>query len=472
MMDAKLTGEARLSGAKVVLAGDDRQLGSIERGGLFTELKKEHGSVEIREVTRQKVDWQREAAHDLSDGRFEEALRLLLATSPSSGHQSGTSCAESLSSDGRRIPHRRAFVFAYTNKDVDALNKDLRAVRRARGELGEDFVFTTKHGEAPFAVGDRIQFTDTLKGAGIYNGNAGVITRIDRDSGRIGVTLDSAAGREGRKVEWYASEFSGFRHGYAGTIYKGQGKTLDHTYLMQRLARNRDVAALIVEPLVLGAGGMLMYPAWVLTELKRIAERSGTLFIADEVMTGWGRTGTIFACDQAAIAPDILCTSKGLTGGSLPLAATLATDAIFRAHYSKDRARTFFHSSSYTANPIACAAALANVGIRYDEPVAERVAALSRMQTEKIARFSQDPRFENVRTTGTIAALDLRVGNAGYLAEVGPRLRAFFLERGLLVRPPLGNVIYVLLPYCVTSDELDRLYAAIDEAAELASDVR
>ncbi len=210
-----------------------------------------------------------------------------------------------------------------------------------------------------------------------------------------------------------------------------------------------------------------MYPASVLAELKRIAERSGTLFIADEVMTGWGRTGTMFACEQAAVAPDILCTSNGLTGGSLPLAATLATDEIFRAHFSRDRAKTFFHSSSYTANPIACAAALANVGIWKDEPVAERVAALSRMQAEKIAPFNGDPRFENVRTTGTIAALDLRVGNAGYLAEVGPRLRAFFLERGLLVRP-LGNVIYVLPPYCVTSDELDGLYAAIDEAAGLA----
>ncbi|MDX8503487.1 adenosylmethionine--8-amino-7-oxononanoate transaminase [Mesorhizobium sp. VK4C] len=245
-------------------------------------------------------------------------------------------------------------------------------------------------------------------------------------------------------------------------------ETLD---AFERLARDRQVAALIVEPLVLGAGGMLMYPAWVLAELKRIAERSGTLLIADEVMTGWGRTGTLFACEQAAIAPDILCTSKGLTGGSLPLAATLATDAIFRAHYSSDRARTFFHSSSYTANPIACAAALANVGIWNDEPVVERIAALSRMQAEKVARFSQDPRFENVRTSGTIAALDLSVGKAGYLAEVGPRLRAFFLDRGLLVRP-LGNVIYVLPPYCVTSGELDRLYAAIDEAAALAGDKR
>ncbi|WP_192182896.1 aminotransferase class III-fold pyridoxal phosphate-dependent enzyme, partial [Mesorhizobium amorphae] len=133
-------------------------------------------------------------------------------------------------------------------------------------------------------------------------------------------------------------------------------ETLDR---FEAVSRDRHAAALIIEPLVLGAGGMLMYPAWVLAELKKIAETSGTLLIADEVMTGWGRTGTTFACEQASISPDILCTSKGLTGGAIPLAATLATDAIFQAHYSADRKKTFFHSSSYTANPIACAAALA-----------------------------------------------------------------------------------------------------------------
>jgi adenosylmethionine---8-amino-7-oxononanoate aminotransferase len=240
-------------------------------------------------------------------------------------------------------------------------------------------------------------------------------------------------------------------------------ETLDR---FQALTRDRRAAALIVEPLVLGAGGMMMYPPRVLAELKRIAEAAGTLFIADEVMTGWGRTGTMFACEQASISPDILCTSKGLTGGAVPLAATLASEAIFRAHYSPDRSRTFFHSSSYTANPIACAAALANIGVWRDEPVAERIAALARMQEERLSRFRDDPRFVNVRRTGTIAALDFSVENSGYLAEIGPRLRAFFLSRDLLIRP-LGNVIYVLPPYCVTPGELDRLYDAIDEAAAL-----
>ncbi|MFD1333757.1 adenosylmethionine--8-amino-7-oxononanoate transaminase, partial [Methylopila musalis] len=146
----------------------------------------------------------------------------------------------------------------------------------------------------------------------------------------------------------------------------------------ERLARSREVAALIVEPLVLGAGGMRVYPPWVLAELRRIADTTGTFLIADEVMTGWGRTGTLFACEQAGISPDILCTSKGLTGGVVPLAATLSTEEIFAAHRSHDRAKTFFHSSSYTANPIACAAACANIAVWREEPVAERVAAPAR----------------------------------------------------------------------------------------------
>ncbi|NRP70007.1 Adenosylmethionine-8-amino-7-oxononanoate aminotransferase [Ensifer psoraleae] len=224
------------------------------------------------------------------------------------------------------------------------------------------------------------------------------------------------------------------------------------------------VAALLLEPLVLGAGGMKIYPASVLSELKRIAERHRSLFIADEVMTGWGRTGPLFACEQAGIAPDILCTSKGLTGGALPLAATLCTAEIFDAHLSTDRRRTFFHSSSYTANPIACAAALANLEIWMTEPVRARVEALEAKQRSRLQRFEGDPRFCNIRQVGTIAALDLAVPVGGYLSEVGPRLRAFFRERRLLIRP-LGNVIYLMPPYCVTDADLDRAYDAIDEAA-------
>ncbi|TXR50487.1 adenosylmethionine--8-amino-7-oxononanoate transaminase [Phyllobacterium endophyticum] len=248
--------------------------------------------------------------------------------------------------------------------------------------------------------------------------------------------------------------------------FPAPGREQDTLDAFEAFCRGGQVAALLIEPLVLGAGGMLMYPASLLAELKAIATRHGSLMIADEVMTGWGRTGTFFACEQADITPDILCTSKGLTGGSLPLAATLCSAEIFDAHLSTDRSRTFFHSSSYAANPIACAAALANLDVWKTEPVTDRIRSLEAMHRARLERFKADARFSNVRQTGTIVALDVNVPATGYLSEAGPKLRAFFKERHLLIRP-LGNVIYLMTPYCVTADELDRIYDAIDEAADM-----
>jgi adenosylmethionine-8-amino-7-oxononanoate aminotransferase len=221
-----------------------------------------------------------------------------------------------------------------------------------------------------------------------------------------------------------------------------------------------DAAALIVEPLLLGAGGMLVYAPETLRAMKAVCEKHGVLFIADEVLTGFGRTGTLFACEQAGITPDMLCLAKGLTGGAMPLAATLAQPAIFAAHYSSDRRKTFFHSSSYTANPIACAAACANLAIWRDEPVRDRIAALAAQQEERLSRFRDDQRFENVRRIGTVTALDLKVSDPGYLADAGPRLAARALAQGVLLRP-LGNTVYVLPPYCITGAELDTIYGAI-----------
>ncbi len=220
-------------------------------------------------------------------------------------------------------------------------------------------------------------------------------------------------------------------------------------------------AALIVEPLICGAGGMLVYPAWVLAEMRAICARHDVLFIADEVMTGWGRTGTLLACEQAGVVPDILCLSKGLTGGAVPLAVTMAREAIYQAHLSADRARMFFHSSSYTANPIACAAAAANIAIWEEEPVLERVANLAARQ---LVRADALLGVRNIRTLGTIAAVDLGDEGADYLSAMGPRLLAFFRTRDLLLRP-LGNVVYVMPPYCIGDDDLDAVYAAIGEAA-------
>lgn len=240
MLDSRVTGElfaeARRAGAKVILAGDDRQLASIERGGLFTELRQRHGAAEITEITRQRTDWQRTAARDLAEGRFGEAVAAFdqagAITWTNNQADARAALVTAWKRDTADEPDATRFVFAYTNRDVDTLNAELRQVRRDRGELGGgDVRFETKHGPADFSPGDRVQFTDTLKPARIYNGNVGTIIGIDAETGVIRARLDAASGQVGREVAWSASEFAGFRHGYAGTIYKGQGRTLDHTYL-------------------------------------------------------------------------------------------------------------------------------------------------------------------------------------------------------------------------------------------------
>jgi adenosylmethionine-8-amino-7-oxononanoate aminotransferase len=226
-------------------------------------------------------------------------------------------------------------------------------------------------------------------------------------------------------------------------------------------------AAFIVEPLILGAGGMLIYAPEVLRAMREICAAHGVLFIADEVMTGWGRTGTLLACEQAGVVPDLLCLSKGLTGGALPLAVTMATEAIFDAHLSDDRARMFFHSSSYTANPVACAAANANFAIWREEPVLDRIADFARRQAAQLAAVARHSRVSGARQLGTITAFEVAADTRGYLSALAPRLTAEFRARDVLLRP-LGDTVYVMPPYCTTDAELDAIYAAVAEVIDAA----
>ena len=250
-----------------------------------------------------------------------------------------------------------------------------------------------------------------------------------------------------------------------GTVpFPAMGREQATLDALDRACRDGQAAAFIVEPLVLGAGGMLVYAAETLRAMREICARHDVLFIADEVMTGWGRTGTLLACEQARIVPDILCLAKGITGGSLPLAVTLATPPIFDAHWSTDPAKQFFHSSSYTANPIACAAANANLAIWREEPVRERIGALAGRQAAMLAELALLPRVANTRQCGTIIALDVvDAHGAGYLSQVGPRLRESFRRAPVLLRP-LGNTIYAMPPYCVDEADLAIVRDAIDAA--------
>lgn len=229
-------------------------------------------------------------------------------------------------------------------------------------------------------------------------------------------------------------------------------------------SRAQDIAAFICEPLVLGAGGMLMYSPAVLKGLHDLCADYGIFFIADEVMTGFGRTGTLFACEQAGIVPDILCLSKGLTGGYMPLAVTLCSGDIYRAFYSRDRVKTFFHSSSYTGNALACAAALASLEIWEDEPVRRRISDLTLWQQENLATISRREDVIHARQMGTIAAFDVRVqAGSGYLSGVGSAIHDYCLKHDVLLRP-LGNTVYVMPPYVITQSELAHLYAVLEDA--------
>jgi adenosylmethionine-8-amino-7-oxononanoate aminotransferase len=232
--------------------------------------------------------------------------------------------------------------------------------------------------------------------------------------------------------------------------------------------RGHEIAAVIVEPLLQGAGGMIVHPQEFLSGIRRLTAAHDVLLIADEVLTGFGRTGRMFACERAGVIPDIMCVAKGLTGGFLSLAATIATGRVHDAFTGTDRTRAFFHGHSYTANPIACAAANANLKIFDTEPVFERIAAIERVHAERLPAFAAHPFVADIRHIGTVAAIELKVPDAGYLWSMRPRLYEFFLDRGVLLRP-LGNVIYILPPYVITPKQLNFVYDVIDDSLTLVS---
>jgi len=229
-----------------------------------------------------------------------------------------------------------------------------------------------------------------------------------------------------------------------------------------------EIAAVIVEPLLQGAGGMIVHPEEFLSGVRRLTAAYDVLLIADEVLTGFGRTGRMFACERAAVVPDLMCVAKGLTGGFLPLAATFATDRVHDAFTGGDRARAFFHGHSYTANPIACAAANASLQIFESEPVFERIAAIEKVHADRLPFFAAHPGIVDVRHIGTVAAIELKVPDAGYLSSLRPRLYEYFLSRGVLLRP-LGNIVYILPPYVITPDQLNFVYDVIQGSLTLVS---
>ena len=229
--------------------------------------------------------------------------------------------------------------------------------------------------------------------------------------------------------------------------------------------RGEQIAAVIVEPLLQGAGGMIVHPVEFLQKVRALCTKYDVLLIADEVLTGFGRTGKMFACDLANAVPDLMCISKGITGGFLPMGVTLCTDRVEAAFRSENRMHTFYHGHSYTGNALACAAANANLQIFEDEPVFDRIATISKIHGERLAQLRLMHQVGNVRQIGTMGAIELVAEDAGYLSALRSKLYNFFLERGVLLRP-LGNVVYVLPPYVIEPHELHRVYDVIVESIE------
>jgi adenosylmethionine-8-amino-7-oxononanoate aminotransferase len=231
---------------------------------------------------------------------------------------------------------------------------------------------------------------------------------------------------------------------------------------LEEILQKGDVAAFIAEPLIQGSGGMLMYTAEYLEQYFILCRQYDTLIIADEVMTGFGRTGPLFACDHITTAPDMVCLSKGLTGGSLPLGVTACTQQIFDAFYEDDRKKMLYHGHSFTGNPTIIASALASLDLLLMDSCTEsrqRITAAHKAFAETI---KGDPFIADIRQTGTIIAIELKTDNPSYHSGLRDVMYQFFLDRKIIMRP-LGNIIYVLPPYCISDEELDYVYGCIRE---------
>lgn len=238
------------------------------------------------------------------------------------------------------------------------------------------------------------------------------------------------------------------------------------------LAEQHDeIACVIVEPLVQCAGSMRMYHPVYLKLLREACDRYNVHFIADEMAVGFGRTGTLFACEQAAVQPDFLCLSKGLTGGYLPLAAVLTTDTIYQAFYDDySTMRAFLHSHSYTGNALACAAALASMELFRQQPIIDNNRALSAHMAQAVAHLRDHPHVAEIRQTGMVLAIEMVKDKASrepfaWQERHGIRVYEYGLQHQALLRP-LGNVVYLMPPYVITTDEIDHLANVITQGID------
>lgn len=237
--------------------------------------------------------------------------------------------------------------------------------------------------------------------------------------------------------------------------------------LLNKYIETQEYAAFIFEPLVLGAAGMKMYKAKTLDKLMAICKKNQLFTIADEVMTGFGKTGKTFACDYLAEKPDMMCLSKALTGGTIPMAITTFTEEIYAGFLSEDVNKALFHGHTFTANPTGCAAALASISLLENETMQNNINRINEKHIAFQNYISQHPKVKTTRVLGVILALEIKTENQeSYYGNLRNRLYDFFIDKGIILRP-VENIVYILPPYVIEDEQLEKIYSVIEEALTL-----
>ena len=236
---------------------------------------------------------------------------------------------------------------------------------------------------------------------------------------------------------------------------------------LQKLVATGDFAAFIFEPLVQGAAGMIMYEAQILDKLIVICKQNNVFTIADEVMTGFGKTGKNFASDYLQNKPDMMCLSKALTGGTIPMAITTFSQEIFDGFYDDDTSKALFHGHTFTANPAGCAAALASIELLKSDAIQASISKINQSHLAFQTRIKTHPKLKTTRVLGVIFALEIKTKNQeSYYGNLRNKLYAYFIENGIVLRP-IGNIVYILPPYIITESQLEKVYKTIENALEI-----
>lgn len=277
---------------------------------------------------------------------------------------------------------------------------------------------------------------------------------------------DTFAAMAASGISLYTQAFQGMFIDVVRIPVPVKGKEELSVAALKSAVENNACAAFIFEPLVLGAAGMVMYEPWVLDELIAFCRQNGVLTIADEVMTGFGKTGKNFACDYLTQLPDAVCLSKALTGGTIPMAVTTFTQQIFDGFYSDDINKALFHGHTFTANPTGCAAALAAFELLASREMQDNIKRINESHRKISARFASHPKVKTVRILGTIFALEIKAeGATAYYGELRNKLYDFFIENGVILRP-VGNIVYILPPYIISEEQLRFIYEKVELALE------